>query len=127
LSELELERTVEAGATMAYTRYVLDRGLAGDIFDLYVVLSPCVVGYAAIGRDLLASRQTKAEDNPYMSWIEMYAGEDHQDAARAHVKLLDELAQSRVGPDRLESLVRSFRQATSLEMRFWDMALDLRI
>src|SRR5712692_10896770 len=49
----------EALATIAYTRFVLDRGLAGDRLDLEVALAPCIVGYAEIAAERLADPATK--------------------------------------------------------------------
>jgi thiaminase/transcriptional activator TenA len=90
LKEQEMERANEAKANMAYTRYVLERGLAGDVLDLHVALAPCVIGYAVIGKNL------------------------------------DKLATLRLGPGRFENLVKTFRQATILEIGFWDMGLNLQ-
>jgi thiaminase/transcriptional activator TenA len=126
ITEQDMERTDEAKANMAYTRYVLERGLAGDILDLQVALAPCVIGYAVIGTNLVADPKTKLEGNPYREWIEMYAGEAYQDVAKDSVRHLDELAASRLGPGRFESLARTFRQATSLEVDFWEMGLHLK-
>ncbi len=127
LTEQEMERKNEARANMAYTRYVLERGLAGDVLDLHVALAPCVIGYAVIGRNLAADPKTELGSNPYADWIAMYAGEEFQNVAKMAVRYLDELAGSRMGPGRFESLVKTFRQATSLEIGFWDMGLTLDI
>jgi len=126
LTEQEMESINEAKANMAYTRYVLERGLAGDVLDLHVALAPCVIGYAVIGNSLATDPTTKLEGNPYKDWIEMYAGEEFQRVARGAVHHLDELAASRMGPGRFESLVKTFRQATSLEIGFWDMGLHIQ-
>ncbi len=40
LSEADMAAEPEAQATMAYTRYVLEKGLAGDLLDLQVALAP---------------------------------------------------------------------------------------
>jgi thiaminase/transcriptional activator TenA len=56
----------------------------------------------------------------------MYSGEEFQNVAKAAVRHLDELAASRLGPGRFESLVKTFRQATILEIGFWDMGLNLQ-
>lgn len=122
----DMERVRESRANMAYTRYVLERGLSGDILDLYVALAPCVIGYATVGRNLAADSRTKLEGNPYRDWIDMYAGEEYQKVAREAVQHLDELALPRTGPGRFESLVRTFRQATSLETGFWEMGMYLQ-
>lgn len=40
ISESQLRALPEASATVAYTRYVLDAGVAGDLLDLHVALAP---------------------------------------------------------------------------------------
>lgn len=125
LSETDMAAEPEAHATMAYTRYVLEKGLAGDLLDLQVALAPCIVGYAEIGARLAAAPTSVADGNPYGAWIEMYASEDYQSVAGAHVAHMDTLMARRGGPGRLPSLITTFRQATRLESAFWDMALDL--
>ena len=125
MTEAEMEKLPEATATMAYTRYVLERGLAGDALDLAVALAPCVVGYGEIGRALAADPATKRDGNPYADWIDMYAGDEYQEVARAAVDQLDRLADARLTPARLESLKTTFAQATRLEASFWDMGLNL--
>ena len=126
LSEDAMAALPEAPATMAYTRYVLEKGLAGDILDLHVALAPCVVGYAEIGAALIADPATRLDGNPYREWIEMYASTDYQDVARAEVATIDRLMERRGGPGRIDSLLTTFRQAIRLEAAFWDMALDAR-
>ena len=76
MSEENVVNQPEARANMAYTRYVLERGMSGDILDLYTALSPCAVGYAEIGVRLLNDPATKREGNPYWKWIETYSGEE---------------------------------------------------
>ena len=125
LTEVDLAATPEATATMAYTRYVLEAGAAGDLLDLHVALAPCVVGYGEIGRTLSADPATVTEGNPYGAWIEMYAGADYQRVAADEVALIERLAARRGGAERFDDLARTFRQATRLESRFWDMGLTL--
>jgi thiaminase/transcriptional activator TenA len=80
----------EALQTVAYTRYVLDRGLAGDRLDLEVALAPCIVGYAVIARDRLADPGTRLGGNPYKSWLDMYASAEYQALADEAKAALDE-------------------------------------
>lgn len=126
IGEAEMEAAPEAGATMAYTRYVLERGLQGDILDLQAALAPCVIGYGEIGARLAADPATRMDGNPYRAWIEMYAGEEYQEVAAAAITQLDRLAESRLTPAREAGLERTFRQATQLEAAFWQMGLDLQ-
>ena len=125
LKEDDMRRIKEARENMAYTRYVLDRGLAGDILDLFVALAPCTIGYGVIGKRLATDTATQSGSHPYKEWIDAYAGEEYQKVATEAVSHLDDLAVSRMGPGRFQSLVTTFRQATTLEIGFWDMGLNL--
>jgi thiaminase/transcriptional activator TenA len=120
LSERDLGETPEHPANLAYTRFVLDCGLAGDLLDLAVALSPCVVGYAVIGQRLAA---TAAAATPYTKWIAAYAGPDYAAVATGAVALLDRLWQRRGGPGRTAALTDIFRRACELEGAFWQMGL----
>ena len=121
LTEAEMAALPEDTATMAYTRYVLERGQAGDLLDLHVALAPCVIGYGEIGRRL-AGPATR--DNPYAAWIDMYAGDAYQEVVAAAVAQLDRLSERRGGEARYASLLKTFQQATRLEADFWQMGLD---
>lgn len=123
LSEAEMAALPEADATIAYTRFVLERGLAGDLLDLHVALAPCIVGYAEIGRVLTERHGEALAANPYRAWVEMYASDDYRAVADAEVAYLDGLMARRGGPGRLDGLIATFRQATRLEAAFWDMGL----
>ncbi len=129
LSEAEMAALPEAEANLAYTRFVLDTGMAGDLLDLLVALSPCVMGYAEIGAWLAADAATdRTSKNPYRDWIEMYAGAEYQGLARGALDQLDRVAARRLGADisaapRWVQLAQTFRTATRLEIGFWDMGL----
>ncbi|SUS03657.1 conserved hypothetical protein [Candidatus Defluviicoccus seviourii] len=123
LSEAEMATAEEDVATLAYTRFVLERGLAGDLLDLQVALAPCILGYAEIGHALLEAPSTVLAGNPYRAWIEMYAGADYQAVATAHSRQMDELFARRGSEARLPALATTFTQATRLETAFWQMGL----
>lgn len=124
LDQDDMEALPEASATMAYTRYVLEKGLQGDLLDLYVALAPCVIGYGEIGARLAADPDTRHEGNPYASWIALYSGDEYQEVSRAHAETLDRLWEERAGGARLHQLAATFAQATQLEADFWQMGLD---
>jgi thiaminase/transcriptional activator TenA len=124
LDEATIAATEEDDATLAYTSYVLERGLAGDLLDLQVALAPCVLGYAEIGRALLADPETRLAGNPYRPWIETYGGADYQRVARDHATQMQTLFARRGGEARLDALTVTFRRATRLEAAFWDMGMN---
>lgn len=123
----DLDRAPEKQATVAYTRYVLDTGMAGDLLELQIALAPCQIGYAEIGT-YLEPKLKENPDHPYSEWIQEYAGDDFQNQAVAMTKLLDDLlgvpAEEIKGTKRFERLLDIFRTATRLEADFWQQALD---
>ena len=114
----------EAPETVAYTRWVLDRGVAGDILDLEVALAPCTVGYGEIALAIEASPTRRRAGNPYESWIAMYAGAEYQALARGAAARLDALGESHGGAARFPHLAADFGKAARLEAAFWQMGLD---
>jgi len=124
LDASDLENAEEYDATLAYTDYVLERGMAGDLLDLHVALAPCIVGYGEIGARLLADKNTRLEGNPYRDWIDMYGGTEYQQIAAAAAQYLDIIAEGRNAAARQLDLIATFRQATRLETDFWQMGLD---
>jgi thiaminase/transcriptional activator TenA len=121
LSPDDLERAPPAAEMLAYTRYVLDAGMRGDLLALKVALAPCVIGYAEIATRLSGLPGARAATNPYRVWIDEYAGAAYQEVAaraRAH---LDRLAERYATPAREAELAAIFREATRLEADFWEM------
>jgi thiaminase (transcriptional activator TenA) len=123
LSEAAMASEPEAPATIAYTRFVLDRGAAGDRLDLEVALAPCIVGYAVIAAEQIGNPATRLEGNPYREWLEMYAGAEYQSLAREAAAALDEQFARRGGAGRLPTLAATFTTAARLEADFWQMGL----
>jgi thiaminase/transcriptional activator TenA len=124
LSEAAMSAEPEALETVAYTRFVLDRGLAGDRLDLEVALAPCIVGYAVIAAERLADPATKLDRNPYREWLEMYSGPEYQELAREAEAALDEQFARRGGEGRVPALAAGFATAARLEADFWQMGLE---
>src|SRR5262245_55618483 len=121
LSPDDLEQATPAIELLAYTRYVLDTGMRGDLLALQVALAPCVIGYAEIAARLTAQPGAHAETNRYRVWIAEYAGAPYQEVAaraRAH---LERLADSYATPTREAELIAIFKEATRLEIAFWEM------
>ena len=118
IAEADMAAEPETMETIAYTRFVLDCGAAGDVLDLYAALAPCVLGYAAIGQVLESNR---AAHNPYAAWINTYAGAEYQAAASAMAATLNRLWTERGSAKRLPALQRIFDMAVRLETAFWEM------
>lgn len=91
ISEDALYATREEPENLAYTRYVLDCGQAGDFLDLLTALVPCAHGYGEIGLNLAA---TARAGTPYQEWIDTYAGSEYQDMCRTVGRLFDQAART---------------------------------
>ena len=101
----ELEATPEAPATMAYGAFLIDVGLQGacasnaphvrrstffihnpgDTTKLLMALAACLLGYGEVGLWLKKEAAkpnswVKWQGNPYLRWMEDYAGEGFQRA-----------------------------------------------
>jgi thiaminase (transcriptional activator TenA) len=124
LSPEDIEAAPEHQATVAYTRFVLDCGAAGDLLDLHVALAPCVIGYAEIGRNLAPNGVAAHGDHPFREWIGEYAGEPYQNVAARARHQLDELAARAMTERRFVDLAALFGKASRLEADFWQMGLD---
>ncbi len=118
LDEAGMAAEPEALETIAYTRFVLDCGAAGDLLDLYAALAPCVLGYADIGTQLAVR---PAPGNPYAPWIKTYAGPEYQAAAATTRTTLARLWAERGGDARAAALQATFSTAVRLETAFWSM------
>ena len=123
LSPEDIEAAPEHQATVAYTRFVLDCGAAGDLFDLHVALAPCVIGYAEIGRNLMPNGIDALGDHPYREWIGEYAGEAYQGVATRARRHLDDLAARAMTERRFTELAALFGKASRLEADFWQIGL----
>ena len=124
IPEAEVRATPESAETVSYTRYVIDRGLAGDILDLEVALAPCTVGYGEVALRILADPQRRVEGNAYQSWIDTYGDPGYQAMARAAAARIDALGESHGGHARFALLSATFSEAARLEARFWQQGLD---
>jgi thiaminase/transcriptional activator TenA len=117
----DIEQAPPAPEMLAYTRYVLDAGVRGDLLALKVALSPCVIGYAEISSRLAKHSNGMSDRNPYKVWIAEYAGDAYQAVARRAETDLNRLADLYATPAREGELIAIFREASRLETAFWEM------
>lgn len=127
LSSADLEHAPPASEMLAYTRYVLDAGMRGDLLALKVALAPCVIGYAEIASRLAAKPGALAAANPYSVWISEYAGGPYQEVAANARAQLERLADRYSTTVREPELIAIFREATRLEADFWEMGWRVKL
>ncbi|WP_422376279.1 thiaminase II [Roseibium sp.] len=120
-----IETAPEDTPTMAYTRFVLDAGMAGDLLDLQAALAPCVIGYAEIGARL-AGEGKDGDTNPYQRWIREYAGDAYQGLAKDFIAWMDATADQVLTEQRYPRVLSLFEKACRLESDFWQMGLNAK-
>ncbi|QDG77551.1 thiaminase II [Labrenzia sp. PHM005] len=123
MSRSDIESAPEDTPTMAYTRFVLDAGMAGDLLDLQAALAPCIIGYAEIGA-ALKNKGSETEDNPYTRWINEYGSDEYQELAQGFAEWMDKTAEVYLTKARYPRLSSLFEKASRLESGFWQMGLD---
>lgn len=115
----ELEATVPAPTTIAYTKYMLDAG-QGSLAEVVAALLPCMWSYREIGTTFAA--YPGALEHPlYREWILMYSSEEFGELTEWTIRLMDRLAENL--PEReLARLEELFVVTSKFEYMFWDMA-----
>ena len=135
-----LENAVEADHTVAYTRWCLDIAHRDGLLPLRVATAPCLLGYGAIGKSLIADPSTKL-DGPYGEWIREYAGEDFSRVSRndrpapltvqaveVGTALLERtVAAEHLSEQRLAQLSAIFGTAVRLEIGFFLQGFERRM
>ena len=82
--------------------------MRGDLLDLKVALSPCVIGYGEIGKKLI-SNLSDTISNDYRCWIEEYGGLEYQGLAESAASELDNLARTLLTENRYPQLLSIFK------------------
>ena len=125
ISEQSMEAETEDFGTVAYTRYVLDAGMSGDLVDLYAALAPCSIGYAVIGKQLINAPDTVIDGNPFASWVQLYGGDEFQSGAADSAEYFNQLLKDiEINSPRGQRLIDVFRTATRMEVAFWQQGLN---
>ena len=123
IDEKSIHEQKESPACVAYTRYVLDCGLSGDLTQLYAAVIPCFLGYAKVA-DYITLNNLSVANNPYQSWIDMYSSKEYQEAANDATEFFEGLCKD-LSKKQMGKIQDIFTTATRMEISFWQMGLDL--
>tara|TARA_B100001094_G_C18192572_1_gene808305 strand:+ start:5492 stop:6139 length:648 start_codon:yes stop_codon:yes gene_type:complete len=109
-----------ASGSKAYLNFLQTASQTGQAFDYFMALSPCVIGYAQIGRDL--QHAFSQGTHPYQSWIDIYSADSYQNQARNIESTLNH-AFSLFDEQKKSEIKASFKTACELEIGFWEQSL----
>ncbi len=108
-------------ATHHYSSYLIATAWSASYPVALAALLPCFWIYAEIGRDILTRA---AQNNPYASWIDTYAGEEFHAAVRDVITTVDRVAAVASTETRRDMHI-AYAHAARLEWMFWDSAYRL--
>ena len=119
-TEQDFKHIALAEGSMAYLDFLRVASRTGQAFDYFMALSPCVIGYAEIGREL-QSPPTDSK-HPYQSWIDIYSANAYQTQAYQIEQTLNRTF-SLFDQDQKSRVKASFKTACELEIGFWEQSL----
>jgi len=124
LSEADVVAVPEGVGTVSYTRWVLDRGLHGDILDLEIALAPCTWAMARWRCACWPTRRGRWR--AILPVLDRYLCDDGYQPWRGRRG-----ADRRAGREpwrggALREADRGFREAARLEQRFWQQGWTRR-
>jgi thiaminase/transcriptional activator TenA len=109
--DVDLAAVEPAGATLAYTDFLLATASLGGAGVTCAAMTPCMRLYAHLGRSLSAQAS-----GDYTEWVTTYADPGFEELAVTLERLLDATAVA--GP----AVHRAYRRAMELELAFFDAA-----
>jgi len=121
ISEEEAAAAKASLYNRCYTANMLHYGLTGGLAELLAAVFPCAWTYADYGTRLKADFAVQYENNPYKSWIDMYASEDFAASFAWFYDALDGLVEH-MPPAQRENIAEIFASSVEFEYLFWDMA-----
>ena len=109
---VRLDVVVPAGATLAYTDFLLSTAAMKSVGETCAAMTPCMRLYAFLGRSLAEERHDQA--NPYAEWIATYSDPEFDALSATLERLLDRYASDAPGTR------SAYRRAMELEIAFFE-------
>ena len=118
MSVEQLDQTLPAPTTLAYTSYLLRVSYSASFEELLGAVLPCYWIYWEVGKAL----EAQGSPNPlFQRWINTYAAEEFGSAVRQVLDVMDRCVADL--PESRRALVqRHFVTTTQYEWMFWDAA-----
>jgi thiaminase (transcriptional activator TenA) len=117
---VRVDGVVPAGATLAYTDFLLSTAALKSVGETCAAMTPCMRLYAFLGRSL-AKEEGQDQDNPYADWIATYSDPEFDALAATLERLLDRYASDTPGTR------SAYRRAMELEIAFFEANYEAEI
>ncbi len=124
ISEEDVMTLTPALDNLSYTNYMLSVAHTATPMEIVATILACSWSYAEIGESLAAI--PGATEHPfYGEWIRGYTSEEYRSTNRDLIQLMDSLAAD-ANETQMTYLTEVFVNCSRYELRFWDMAWDMR-
>jgi thiaminase/transcriptional activator TenA len=121
-TEQDFENITLAQGSQNYLDFLRQASQTGQALDYFIALSPCVIGYAQIGKN--RNTQDTPKPHRYQSWIEIYSAESYQTQATQIEHTLNQ-AFALLSPAQKAKVQQRFKTACELEIGFWAQSMPL--
>lgn len=109
---------------ISYTHYMMSVASTGTPMEIVASILACSWSYAEIGQAL--AKIPGALEHPfYGEWIRGYASAEYAATNDALIRLMNDLAKDASG-EQVKYLTDIFVNCSRYELRFWDMAWEMR-
>jgi thiaminase/transcriptional activator TenA len=117
---VRLDVVVPAGATLAYTDFLLSTAALKSVGETCAAMTPCMRLYAFLGRSLV-EEEGQDQANPYAEWIATYSDPEFDALVATLERLLDRYASDAPGTR------SAYRRAMELEIAFFEVNYEAEI
>ena len=117
---VRVDGVVPAGATLAYTDFLLSTAALKSVGEICAAMTPCMRLYAFLGRSL-AEEEGQDQANPYADWIATYSDPEFDTLATTLERLLNRYASDAPGTR------SAYRRAMELEIAFFEANYEAEI
>jgi thiaminase (transcriptional activator TenA) len=117
---VRVDGVVPAGATLAYTDFLLSTAALKSVGEICAAMTPSMRLYAFLGRSL-AEEEGQDQANPYADWIATYSDPEFDTLATTLERLLNRYASDAPGTR------SAYRRAMELEIAFFEANYEAEI
>ncbi len=103
-----------------YTNFLLRTAHIASVEEAVASVMPCFSVYANVANKITSAMQQQ-ENHPYISWINLYAGEEFNKSVISMSAIMNQLA-ANATPSIREKMLEIFIECTKFEWMFWDSA-----
>ena len=101
-------------ATKAYTDFLYQTSISGEMIEIISAMTPCMRLYAWIGNKV--NKENLNKNNPYQEWITTYSDISFEELAKTLEDLIDIYHQK----ENIQKIHFLYRQAMQMELAFFE-------